>query len=640
MSKPQREVIRGGELGYADPDEIDWELPSTDRLTGPNINAIPLRGAVQPTRLFYGARFFNQAVPVVKGEAPLVQSLSEDDATSFDELLGPRMGAVRADDDMEVMDVGEEELKVRTAKGVRAIPFFKGMPFNRYSGIKQTPLVSKGQKILKGDMLLRSNFTDDKGRQAMGLNARIGLVPYLGYSMDDAIVVSEDFARRATAHHIDTHVHNLSKNGYKGGKGHFVSLFPDLYDREQLEHMDDTGIVQPGQRVMPGDPLVLATKPKTMTSQTSKAIGHLARRARDARSSAALTWEAEDPGVVTHVANLPDGTVKVVVESERPMRKGDKIALRSGNKNIGALIIPTAEMPRTADGRPLEVLLNHQGIPSRANPSLVWELLLGKVAAKTGEPVKVRPFNKRNENWADYVEELLKKNGLTDKEEVFDPKLNRKLAKPITVGNGYILRLHHISENKMDARGQAAYDQNEQPLKGGGAGGGAKRRSGLEVLGMLSSGAIQNLRENATLTGQRNDDFWRAWRSGGAPPTPGAPFVWQKFRALLQGAGMQTTEKDGERLRLGYLTDDDLEKMRPLPLKNGDLIDGRTMEPVPGGLFDVALVSGGGRYGYIDLPEPMPNPAAEESIRQLLGLTKAQFESLLAGEKTIEELRE
>lgn len=639
--KNQREVIRSGELGYASEDEIDWELPSTDRLTGLNVNAIPLRGAVQPTRLFYGARFFNQAVPAVRGEAPLVQALSEDGKTSFDELLGDKLGAVFADEDMEVMDVKDGQIKVNTAKGTRSIPFYKGMPFNRYSGIKQMPLVQKGQRITKGTPLLRSNFTDDKGRMAMGINARVGLVPYLGFSMDDAIVVSEAFANRAATHHIDTYVQDMSRNGYTGGKGHFVSLYPSQFTREQLERMDDAGVVKPGTVVQPGDPLVLATKPRTMSSSQSKALGQLARRAKAERANAALTWEARDPGVVQHVVQRPDGTIKVVVESERPLRPGDKMAFRSGNKNIDALIIPTSSMPRTADGKPLEVLLNQQGIPSRANPSLVWEILLGKIAQKTGQPIKVKAFNRRDENWADFIEQELKKNGLTDKEVVFDPSTNRRLAKPITVGNAYLLRLHHISENKISHRGQAAYDQNEQPLKGGGAGAGAKRRSGLEVMGMLSSGAVNNLRETATLTGQRNDAFWRAWRAGGAPPSPGSPFVWQKFRALLRGAGMQTSEQKDGALRLGYMTDDDLDKLQPLPVKSGDMIDSRTMEPVPGGLFDVALVggSGEGRYGFYELPEPMPNPGAEDTIRRLLGLTKAEFESVLAGEKTLEEIR-
>jgi DNA-directed RNA polymerase subunit beta len=637
----QREVIKDGELGYASPDEVDWEIPSTDQLTGLNINAIPLRGAVQPTRLFYGARFFNQALPAVKGEAPLVQSLSQDDTTSFDEILGRKMGAKFADEDMEVLDVKPGQLKVRTAGGSKTLPYFTAMPFNRYSGLKQIPQVSKGQKVRKGELLWKSNFTDDKGRQAMGLNALVGLVPYKGHSMDDAIVVSEDFAKRATTHHIDTLSHKLGQNGLVGGRGHFVSLFHNAFSRDQLATMDDNGIVAPGTRVMLGDPLVLATRPKTMTSKESQAIGRLSRQARHMRSNASLVWEATDPGVVTHVVNRPDGTVKVVVESERPMRTGDKIAFRSGNKNIGALVVPTAQMPRTADGRPLEVLLNQQGIPSRANPSLVWELLLGKIAAKTGQPVKVKAFNKRDENWADYIAEQLKTHGLTDKEVVFDPNLNRQLAKPITVGNGYVLRLHHISENKADARGQASYDQNEQPLKGGGPGGGAKRRSGLEVMGMLSSGAVKNLRENMVLTGQRNDDFWRAWRSGGQPTAPGVPFVWRKFRALLQGAGMHTEPHADGRLRIGYMTDDHLDKLKPLPLRNGELVDSRTLDPIPGGLFDVGLVGGadGGRYGVIDLPEPMPNPAAEESIRQLLGLTKEQFESVLAGEKSLDDFR-
>lgn len=637
-----REVIRQNELGYLDPEtdgDVDFEFLSPNQFVGPNVGLIPLQNAVQPTRLFYGARFANQALPVINNEPPLVQSASDlHGGQAFDQVLGRQAGAVFADEDGVVEDVQDQRLKLRTASGVRDIPLHRYLPFNRYSGLHQTPVVKPGQTVTKGTALARSNFTDANGVLAMGLNARIGLVPYKGFSMDDAIVVSEDFAKRATTHHIDTLAHNTVKNGAKGGMSHFISMFPDAFNRDQLSKLDEEGAVLPGTIVQKGDPLVLATRPRNMNSAQSKSLGMLSRQATYTRTNAALTWDNEDPGTVTDVVRKKDGTVKVVVESLRPMRKGDKMVLRSGNKDIVSAVIPQNEMPRTADGRPLDILLNHQGIPSRANPALPLELLYGKLAAATGKPVVLPAFNKYSDSWVRDLKSKLAAAGLSDKEQVYDPKDNRMLAKPITVGHGYVLRLHHLAEGKVDSRGQASYDQQQQPLKGGSEGGGAKRRSGLEVVGMMSAGAYNNLRENVTLSGAQNDDYWRALRAGSTPAAPGVPFVWHKFRALLRGVGADTVEHGDGNLRLSYMTDKSLDKLKPLPLKNGEIVSFKDMSPVAGGLFDTALV-GGSRWGSIDLPEPLPNPAAEDTIRQLLGLTRKQFEAVLAGNLSLTDLK-
>lgn len=627
----KREVIRNNELDYDDDTNVDFELMSHTQLVGPNVGLIPLQNAVQPTRVFYGARFANQAQPVVNNEAPLVQALDEGD-TSYDEKLGVKAGAIRAKSDGIIEDVTDDHIRLRRADGQSEdIPLFKHYPFNRYSGLTQKSVVQKGQQVRASDTLARSNFTDDKGALALGLNARIGLVPYKGFSMDDAIVVSEDFAKRATSQHMDMLVTELGKNGVQGGRDHFVSLFPDEFTRDQLDKLDEHGLIKPGTMLSKGDPLVLATRPRNMNSSQAQAIGRLSRQARSLRANASNIWEQESPGVVTDVVRKNDGTVKVLVEYAKPLELGDKLALRSGNKNIVSKIIPSAQMPRTADGQPLEVLLNHQGIPSRANPSLVLELLLGKVAAKTGKPIKLPAFNKTDDSWVDFARQKLAELKLTDKEDVFDPTSGRKLVKPITVGNGYILKLHHVASHKLSARGQAGYDQDGLPMKGGQAGGGAKRRSGLEVAGMLSSGAYANLRENMTLSGTMNDQFWRDLRAGNSPKPPGAPFVWTKFRALLQGSGVNTRDLGDGRLRLAMFTDKDLEDNKPLPIANGELVDFSTLTPKKGGLFDESLVAGN-RWGYIDLPEPMPQPAAEDTIRRLLGLTKKEFEQIIAGE--------
>jgi len=323
------------------------------------------------------------------------------------------------------------------------------------TAISNKTKLKKGDKVAKGQLLAHSNYTDENGTLAMGTNARVGLVPFKGWSMDDAIVISDSFARKLTSDHAYTEEMDYDRDT-KGGKNHFVSLFPDTFTKKQLAVMDDQGVVKPGTVLKSGDPMILATKPRAFSSSASS-LGKLSKVMRQARADAAVKWEEEQDGVVTDVAYTKNG-VKVIVSSAAPTAKGDKIVFRSGQKGTVAMIIPDEHMPRTVDGNPLEVLLNPLGIPSRVNNSIVYELLMGKIAAKQGAPVKVPGFNKKGEKWYETVLDALDKNNLSDLEEVFDPTTNSKLENPVTVGNAYVLKLHHTSASKTSARSQGSYD--------------------------------------------------------------------------------------------------------------------------------------------------------------------------------------
>lgn len=501
------------------------------------------------------------------------------------------------------------------------------------TAIHNTPSVKKGDRVKAGQLLARSNYTDDRGTLAMGLNAKVGLVPFKGWSMDDAVVVSEGFAKRLTSEHTYT-THQDFDRDTRGGMHHFISLFPTAYTQEQLKNLDEDGAVKPGTVVRHGDPLVLATRPKVISSGSAQ-LGKLSRSMRQARSDASQVWEHEDTGIVTDTAKTKNG-IKVIVQSLAPTRKGDKIVFRSGQKGVISKIIPDEQMPRTVAGEPLEVLLNPLGIPSRANNSIIYELLLGKVASCTGQTIKLPGFNKPGEKWYDLVKAKLDEAGLPETEEVFDPTTNRKLERPITTGSAYVLKLHHTSESKASARGQAGYDSEQQPLKGGGEGAQAKRLSGLETHSLLSAGAYKTLREGSTLRGARNDEYWRTLRSGYRPRPPGTPFVWDKFQALLQGAGLHARNIGDGRLRLGPFTDQDLEDRKPVDIQNGEMVNLNTLEPIPGGLFDSGLV-GGNKWGRIALPFRVPNPGFEPAIRALLGLTQKELREIMAGRMELPE---
>ncbi len=624
-------ALRDNKIQEVDDNEVDVELLSPNNFFSTHINLIPMHSAVQGPRLFYGARFYNQALPLVKPDAPLVQNLDaqDKDGQSFDEKLGKIAGSVIADDDGEVVDLTPDFVKVKKADGsIKAFDLYNNFPFNRKTAITHKPLINKGDVVKKGQLLAKSNYTADNGALALGANARVGLVPFKGYSMDDAIVISNSFAKRLTSDHSYTMEQDYD-NDVKGGLNHYVSLFPTQFNKDQLKRFDANGVVKPGTVLKQGDPVILATRPRVFSSTTAQ-LGKLSKAMRQSRHDSSQVWDSEFDGVVTDVAKTKTG-YKVIVKSEAPAQMGDKIVFRSGQKGVIANILSDDHMPRTKDGNPLEVLLNPLGIPSRVNNGIIYELLLGKAAAKMGQPVKVPSFNKPGEKWYDFVAKTLKDNDLAETEEVFDPMINRLLENPITVGVGHILKLHHTSASKASARGQGGYDLDQQPLKGGSEAAQAKRLSGLEVHSLLSAGAYKTLREGATLRGQKNDEYWRALRQGYKPKPPGAPFAWEKFQTLLTGAGLQARKIDGGKLRLGPFTDDDLDKRGAVDINSGDLVDLNTMDPVPGGLFDQAVV-GNNKWGKVSLPFKVPNPAFEPAVRHLLGLTEKELRGIMSGQ--------
>jgi DNA-directed RNA polymerase subunit beta len=614
--------------------EVDYEFHSPNSFFGSHVNLIPIQNAVQGPRLFYGARFYNQAMPLSEPEAPLVQNVidGDEDGRSFDEYYGKQAGAVRADTEGTVTKVTPDKIFYKTNEGEkRSVDLYNKFPFNRKTLLHNTPMVNPGDTITPGQLLAKSNYTDDNGTLALGANARVAVVPYKGYSLDDSAVISAKFAKKLSSEHATTYAQDFD-NTIKKGKGHFSSLFPTAYSKEKLEILDDDGIVKPGTILNEGDPIILATRPKVISSSSAQ-VGKLSKVMRASRSDASQVWEHEEPGEVVDVANTKNGT-KVIIQYKSPAKIGDKIVFRSGQKGVISKIIEDDHMPRGTDGNPFDILLNPLSIPSRVNNSIIYELLLGKVAAKNGQPYKIRGFNQKGEKWYDFVLDELNKNGITDTEQVFDPTSNKLLENPVTTGNGFVLKLHHVAESKYSARGQGGYDANQQPVKGGDEG--SKRLSGLETHGLLSAGAYHTLREGGTIKGQKNDEWWRTLKSGRTPMTPGEPFVWHKFRALLGGAGFNTKDVGKGEIRLGPYTDKDLDDQKPMDIKNGEMVDMNTLEPKAGGLFDSALV-GNNKWGRIKLPFAVPNPAFEDSVRKLLGLTEKEFRAILAGKQELPE---
>ena len=630
-------VIRNNRLEEVDDtDEVDFELPDASRQFGSHINQIPLQSAVQAPRLFYGSRFVNQALAIENGEAPLVQNLDplDRDGRSFDEKVGESLGAVRAKQGGRVLDVTKDAIKVQYEDGTKEdVDLYNGFSFNQKSGIDSRALVQKGMTFTPKQMLAASSYTDDNGTQNMGLNARIGLAPWKGFSMDDAVPISESFAKRLSAIQYKV-IKQQSADNLKTGLSHYRALFPSRFTKEQLTNFDENGVVKPGTILQPGDPVILASMPRTLSSSGAN-IGKLSKALRQNRRDAASVWEGQQEAEVLGSRRTKNG-VKVIMRYKKPTSEGDKIVLRAGAKATVSKVIPDDRMPQTEDGQPLDMLLNPLSLVSRANPSSQHEVRLGNVAKKLGKSLKLPSFLPKGQNWNDYITKLEQEHGVQSTQRVWDPEGQRFLTKPITVGYGFVNKLHHTSESKQSARGVASYDQNQQPARGGGDSAQAKQFSGLENYAALSGGAYALMKEHSTLRGQRNDEYWRALRSGKPLPKPGVPFVWNKFRALLSGAGMSTREVGKGRYRLAPFTDRDLDEKEPVDIEHGEIVNVSTLAPVPGGLFDSRIINGD-RWGRIKLPRPVINPAMEDAVRVMLGLTKVELDDIVNGRAELPE---
>lgn len=530
-------AIKDNKIQEVKDSEIDFELPSFSRLNGSHTNVVPMYSNTQTARMFYGSRFANQAMPIEYREAPLVQALDPEDpdGRSFEEEYGERMGARywRNDKPGEVVSVKPDEIRVKTADGkVEKVDLYNNFQFNRKTYLHNKPLVAKGDKINPGQLLASSNFTDDNGTMSMGRNARMALVAYKGYSMDDAVVVSESFAKKMTSQH--NYEHEVAKDdGTKFGKVHFSSVFPRKFTKEQLEMVDDEGMVKPGTVLHYGDPIILATRPKPIYSNAEH-LGKLGKAFRSIRSDASEVWEHDYPGTVVDVVDGKSGR-RAFVTAKAPLQVGDKlITSRVGNKGIVSKIIPDHQILRSMDGKPFDVLLNPLSLPSRVNTATLFELALGKIAAKTGQPYKVPAFTDKGVSRLDMVKGELKKHGVDNTEEVYDPVLGRKLAQPVTTGFGYTYKLHHVVESKESSRGQGSYDQNMQPLKGGSDAAQAKRMGGLETTALMAKGGYNVIREGSTIKGTCFDSSTEVLTRRG----------WVKWGSVLPSDELYTKNKE------------------------------------------------------------------------------------------------
>jgi DNA-directed RNA polymerase beta subunit len=481
--------------------------------------------------------------------------------------------------------------------------------------------VKAGDRVHAGQPLATSNFTKDD-TLALGTNLSVAYMPYRGLNTNDGIVVSEGAARRLVSEHMYKHVMILT-GGVETKREKHRAYFGNKYTAKQYENLDEDGVVRPGAVVQSHDPLIVAVRPNQATGN-AVLLGRLSKSLVKPFSEEVERWDHDRPGTVIDVAKTGD-RITVTVKTEEHLHIGDKLSGRYGNKGVIAKIVPDHQMVQDAKGQPIDLLFTSAGIISRINPAQIIEASLGKVAAHTGKPIAVENFAPHDN--VQYAKNMLKKHGLSDKETVFDPVTNRSVPE-VFVGKSYILKLFKTTDSNWSSHGADRYDFNQQPARGGDDG--AKAIGKMEFDGLVAHNARNVLKEAASLKSQKNDEFWRAIQLGLPTPAPAAPFAYNKFLTMLEGAGVKVS-KQGSRLSLGPLTDNDIVKMSAGALKEPHkMIRAKDLFPETGGLFDPATTGGmsGTKWSHVDLHEPLVNPVFEEPVRRLLGLTQKEFTEL------------
>lgn len=456
----------------------------------------------------HNSKYPLQAISLLEREAPLVRNLDEATGKDMPTLVGKYLGARFAKQGGTVTAVRKDRIDVIYDDGTKGqVSLYQNFPMNAKGYITNTPVVKAGQSFKKGDILASSNYTDDKGVAAIGKNLRSGWLSWKGGTYEDAVVLSESAAKALTSRTMYKSAVDLDKT-VSLGKKNYVSWKPSEYTKDQLEALDDNGIVKPGAVLRRGDPMILAVQ------TTEPSPGTLGKRVLTDISE---TWEHDHPGVVTDVVKTRKG-VKVYATVEAPAEIGDKISGHYGNKGVVSQlgketpeseavnddekeysiqrIVPDAMMPLGEDGKPLDLLFSPLGLVSRTNASMIHEALLGKIARKTGKPYVTPAFYKGD--LYDLVESQLKQHHINDTEDLTDPYTGKKIPKVLT-GVSYIYKLKHQAESKLSARGTDSYTAEGQP--GGGGFTGSKRYGTLESSALVGHNCLTGSTRVVTATG-------------------------------------------------------------------------------------------------------------------------------------------
>ncbi len=540
------------EIGEFEASRIDLMDVSPKMVVSVATAMIPFLENDDNTRALMGSNMQKQAVPLLMTEAPIVATGMEYRAAYDSGVL------VICRHDGYVESVASDEVIVRTDEGrIDRYELIKFKRSNAGTCVNQRPVVEKGERVLKGDVIADGPATKD-GEVALGKNALIGFMTWEGYNYEDAVLLNERLVRDDIYTSIHIEEYYCESRDTKLGPEEITRQLPNVGD-DSLRDLDQDGIVRIGAEVHSGDILVGKVTPKGETELTAEErllraiFGEKAREVRDT----SLKLPHGESGIIVDVKRfsrddcdvLSPGViecVRVYVAQKRKISVGDKMAGRHGNKGVISRILPSEDMPFLPDGTPLDIVLNPLGVPSRMNIGQVLEVHLGMAARKKGVKVMTPVFDGANEK---DIQEWLKEAGCseTGKTTLYDGRTGQPFDNPVTVGVMYFLKLHHLVDDKIHARSTGPYSLVTQQPLGGKAQFGGQRFGEMEVWALEAYGAAYTLQEILTV---KSDDVkgrvkaYEAIVKGQNIPTPGIPASFKVLVKELQSLGLDVRVRD------------------------------------------------------------------------------------------------
>ncbi len=583
-----------GEAVTAEPKDIQFMDVAPAQIVSVATALIPFLEHNDANRALMGANMQRQAVPLMITQAPIVGTGLEYRAAidTGDVVLAQKPGTV--------VDVDAGHITVETKDGKDEYPLTKFMRSNQGTLIHHKPIVSLDDKI-RADQVLADGSSTDQGELALGANLLVAFMPFEGYNFEDAIVISERLVKEDVLSSIHIHEYEIDARSTKLGDEEITRDIPNRSE-ESLKDLDDRGVVRIGAEVGSGDLLVGKVTPKGETELTAeeKLIRAIFKeKAREVRDTSLKVPHGEGGKVIDVKTfsreagdDLSPGVnelVRVYVAKKRKIAEGDKLAGRHGNKGVISKIVPEEDMPFLEDGRPVDVLLNPLGVPSRMNIGQILETHLGWAAAhgvfaEDGQPNGPTPiatpvFDGATEK--DVDEALIKWTELnpdspikmsvnkerrrtSGKVRLFNGKTGQPYDQKITVGYAYIMKLLHLVDDKIHARSTGPYSLVTQQPLGGKAQFGGQRFGEMEVWALEAYGAAYTLQEMLTIKSDDTVGRVKAYEAIVKGENIAEPSIPESFKVLLkemqslaldvnvlsdEGRTVEVREEDDELLR-------------------------------------------------------------------------------------------
>ena len=599
---------RGPDVLEASPEEVVLMDVSPKQVVSIGTSLIPFLEHDDTNRALMGANMQRQAVPLLRPEAPLVGTGMEFTAAQDSGvcILAKRAGVVE--------HVTGRQIVVKTDDGDEDVyPMIKFMRSNQSTCVNQRPIVYRGDRVEAGQTLADGMATDG-GELALGHNVLVAFVAWEGYNHEDAVLISERLLKDDLYTSIHIEEYECDARDTKLGDEEITRELPSVSE-EAIKNLDEDGIIRIGADVRPGDILVGKVTPKGETELTPEErllraiFGDKEREVRDTslRVPHGEFGKVVDVKVFTRengdeMAPGVNKLVCVYIAQKRKIREGDKMAGRHGNKCVCSRILPVEDMPFTPDGRPVDLVLNPLGVPSRMNIGQILEIHLSWACHMLGERIQEA---KHNPELAKELERQLREDGYDfdkygmpepdesgihiatpvfdgcrdedlnktlrlaglpadAKTDLYDGRTGEKLDGRVTIGWKYMLKLHHLVDDKIHARSTGPYSLVTQQPLGGKAQFGGQRFGEMEVWALEAYGAAYTLQEMLTI---KSDDVIgrvRAYEKivkGENIPSPGVPESFKVLMKELQSIGLDVRilNENGEEVVMKELDEEDIE---------------------------------------------------------------------------------